>query len=421
MRILVLSNLYPPVARGGFEVECSGVVERLRESHEVLVLTTKLERASAGPEREVRRELAFLSDDWRGALRAPAVAPAAVRHARRALEWKPDLIYAWNVSSTPQAALRVLADSGVPLAFRVCSHVLADLFVEDQFLRELLPRSRGPARSLWSAGCRALNALPGMRLAPRAAVRMAIAWNSETMKRLVEPPAFVETAFERVIHSVPRHGGLYASVERDPGPEPEIAFVGRVTPFKGVAVAIEALARLRSEHGIGARLVVVGPEDREHGAQMRALARRLGVGEQVRWHGQSAPAQVAEVLARAHVLIVPSVWDEPFPLVTIEGALARVPLVASDVGGISEGMHADEHALLFPRGDSSAAAAALARTLREGESTAARVARARARAESFRLQPYLDEQELFVRDAQRALAALSPDDDVAGAGAGEDE
>ena len=40
MRILVVSTLYPPVAFGGYEVECSGVVERLREHHEVLVLTS---------------------------------------------------------------------------------------------------------------------------------------------------------------------------------------------------------------------------------------------------------------------------------------------------------------------------------------------------------------------------------------------
>ena len=62
-------------------------------------------------------------------------------------------------------------------------------------------------------------------------------------------------------------------------------------------------------------------------------------------------------------MIVPSVWEEPFPLVTIEGALARVPLVASDVGGIGEGMHDEEHALLFARADAAGAAAALARTL----------------------------------------------------------
>ena len=92
-----------------------------------------------------------------------------------------------------------------------------------------------------------------------------------------------------------------------------------------------------------------------------------------------------------------------FRLVTIEGALARVPLVASDVGGIGEGMADEEHALLFPRGDAQRGRRALARILRETEQTAARVARAYERAQSFRLGPYLDNQERFVFDALTAL------------------
>ena len=106
-------------------------------------------------------------------------------------------------------------------------------------------------------------------------------------------------------------------------------------------------------------------------------------------------------------MIVPSTWREPFPLVTIEAGLARVPIVASDVGGIGEGMHDEEHALLFAPGDAEAAAAALARTLRESEQTAARVARAHDRAQEFRLAPYLDEQERFVADALEALSHAS--------------
>jgi glycosyltransferase involved in cell wall biosynthesis len=87
----------------------------------------------------------------------------------------------------------------------------------------------------------------------------------------------------------------------------------------------------------------------------------------------------------------------------IEGALARVPLVASDVGGIGEAMHDEQQALLFARGDATAAAAALARTLRDPEQTAARVQRAYERAQAFRVEAYLDEQERFVRDALSAL------------------
>jgi glycosyltransferase involved in cell wall biosynthesis len=402
MRILVVSTFYPPVALGGYEVECAGVVERLRERHEVRVLTSDRDSMRVCTDPGVSRELALLSHDRRGALRAPLASLRAVGAARAALEWEPELIYGWNGSSIPQAALRVLADSRLPLAFRVCEHWFGGIFTTDQFLRELLPARRGPARSAWAAGCRALNGHPALRLQPTAPVRAAISWNSEALERLVEVPPFIETVLERVGHSVPRYGDLYAEVMRAPAPEPEIVFLGRVTPYKGLAVAIEALALLRSQLGFGASLVVVGPEDPGYGAEMRRLAARLGVADAIRWLGQQTPEQAAAALARAHALIVPSTWDEPFPLVTIEGALARVPLVASDVGGIGEGMHDEEHALLFARGDGAGAAAALARVLGEAEETAARVGRAFERAQAFRIGPYLDEQERFVEDALAA-------------------
>lgn len=403
MRVLVVSMLYPPVAFGGYEVECSAVVERLRERHEVLVLTCEKDRAELGVEEDIRRELALLTADARGALRAPLASVRAVAVARRALAWKPDLIYVWNGSYVPHAALRVLADSGVPLAFRVCEHWFGGLFTVDQFMRELLPaEGRGVPRAVWAAGMRGVNRLPQMRLRPTAPVRAAISWNSEAIRRMVEAPSFLTPTLERVGHSAPRYGDLYAQAAREPTPTPEIVFVGRVTSYKGVSVALEALAQLRSEHRIEATLDLIGPEDRGYGLEMRALAERLGVVERVRWHGPAQPEQVARRLASASAMIVPSTWDEPFPLVTIEGALARVPLVASDVGGIGEGMHDEEHALLFARGDATMAAAKLARVLSEGEQTAARVERAFERAQEFRIGPYLDAQERFVLDALEA-------------------
>ena len=182
MRVLVVSTLYPPVAFGGYERECYGVVERLRERHAVLVLTSDEDRVQAGSQADVRRELELLTPDARGALRAPLASLRAVGAARRALAWEPDLVYVWNASEIPQAALRVLADSGVPLAFRVCEHWFGGIFVADQFMRELLPADRGPARALWAAGCRAFNSLPPLRLDATAPLRTAISWNSEAIR-----------------------------------------------------------------------------------------------------------------------------------------------------------------------------------------------------------------------------------------------
>jgi glycosyltransferase involved in cell wall biosynthesis len=402
--MLVVSNLYPPVVRGGYETGCALVVDYFRErGHDVRVLSSSFERESAPIESEVQRSLGLLTPDARGALRAPLEALRGVAVARRALAWGPDFIYIWNGASLPHAALRTLADSGAPLAFRIDAPWFATMFLHDQFLRELLPAHRGPARAVWASGCRMLNAWPRLHLNPTAPLRAAITWNSQAMRRMAPPPPFIAAVLERVIHPAPPAGDLFAAVERAPDPQPRIAFLGRVTPEKGVAVAIEALAQLRAELGRPVILDIMGPEEGAYGAEMRMLAQRLGVGQDVMWHGQRAPAEAAQLLASTHALIVPSIWDEPFGLVMIEGALARVPLAASDVGGIGEAMHHEQHALLFPRGDADAAAAALARILRDTEQTAARVQRAYDRAQAFRVGPYLEEQERFVHDALEAL------------------
>jgi glycogen(starch) synthase len=404
VRILVTSTLYPPVVLGGYERECAMVVDRLRQDHEVLVLTSDYGRSEGTPhEPYVRPALHALTADGRGALGAPLASVRAVRSAHAALAFKPDLVYAWNGSVIPHAALRVLADSGTPMAFRVCEHWFAGLFAADQYLRELLPADRGAARRSWAALCRGLNALPGMRLDPSRPFPAAISWITERMRNGTVMPPAVRPVLERVSYAVPRSGDLYAAIERVPAPTPEIAFVGRVTPYKGVDVAVEALALLRDAHGITARLVVLGPQDADHFAEVRALAQVRGVADQIDWRGAQETDGVAAALARAHAVIVPSVWDEPLGLVPIEAAFARVPIVASEVGGLGEAMRAGEHALLFAPGDAAAAAAALARTLTEPEETAARVRRARARAEDFRLEPYLEEQSRFVLDAYELL------------------
>jgi glycosyltransferase involved in cell wall biosynthesis len=405
MRILIISNLFPPIALGGYEVECGVVAEHLGRSHEVLVVTSARGGGDVAAQPGVHRELEFVTEDAAGARRAPWAALRSASATRRALAWQPQLVYAWNCVSIPQTPLRQLADAGIPIAFRVCEHWFGGVFAHDQFMRELLPASRSPSRRLWAGGCRAFNRLPQLRLSPAAPLRAAVSWASRSLERQVLTPPFIETALEHVQHPVPPRGDVYGRVTRDPAPDPEIVFLGRVTPYKGLGLAIEALATLRSGRHPRARLVVIGPEQPQYAAQMRELVSRRGLDGAVSWRGQLTAEESAAALSRAHALIVPSVWDEPFGLVAIEGALARVPVVAADVGGISEGLSDGEHALLFERGDSAGAAIALTRVLDDREDTAARVARAYERASQFRLGSYLEEQERFVLEAHAVLSS----------------
>src|SRR6185312_5053413 len=96
MRILIVSNLFPPVTSGGYEAECSAVTEHLRREHEVQVLTSMPRRGAMPPQPGVLRELALLSGDATGARRAPLAALRSTAVARRLLSWRPELVYAWN-------------------------------------------------------------------------------------------------------------------------------------------------------------------------------------------------------------------------------------------------------------------------------------------------------------------------------------
>jgi glycosyltransferase involved in cell wall biosynthesis len=390
-RILVLTNLYPPIAHGGYEVECEGVVEHLGERHEVLVLTSDKDRGEAPAEPGVRRELPFLPRRRITDALSPLYALRGAKAARRALaDFRPDLVYIWNGAQLPQAAIRVLETSGAPIAYRVCEHWLGSLYSSryDPFMR-------GLTGGRWRRAARAWNRLPGLRLDYETSSEVAISWNSEALRSQVEVPPLLRPAFEQVRLPATRQGEALVGLERRPAERATVGYVGRISPEKGVDVALRALAQLGDE-GLEADFEVAGGGGPEHLRELETLAGSLGIAGQVRFLGPLDTEALVSFYARLHALVVPSVWEEPAGLVLVEGALAGVPLVASRVGGIPEIVRDPDEALLVPPGDPAALATALRRTLGEPEESAARAERARERAQGFRIAPYLKAMDEFI-------------------------
>jgi len=131
----------------------------------------------------------------------------------------------------------------------------------------------------------------------------------------------------------------------------ELVFVGRLVSDKGVDLLLHALALL-SRRGKRVRLTVIG--DGPEAPALRELARSLGVAAQVDFAGRRAGPDVAAVLNRHRVLVVPSVWEEPFGVVALEAmACGCVPLVARS-GGLPDAV--GRCGLVVARGDSGALA-----------------------------------------------------------------
>ena len=123
--------------------------------------------------------------------------------------------------------------------------------------------------------------------------------------------------------------------ERLDGPV-RLVFVGRLSPRKGADVAVDVLRELVAR-GVDARLTVAGSVFEGYEwfqAQLRAAVSAAGLTDRVDYTG--FVPDVWPVLARADVVLVPSVLDESFGNAAVEAVLAARPAVVSDLRGLRE-------------------------------------------------------------------------------------
>jgi len=142
-----------------------------------------------------------------------------------------------------------------------------------------------------------------------------------------------------------------------------LVYVGRLKAYKRVDLVLDAVAAL-TERGIRVELAIAGKGDR--GPALRAQARRMGLGDRVRFHGFVSEDRKIDLLRRSwiHVLTSPK---EGWGIASIEAAACGTPTVASDAPGLRESVADGETGVLVPHGDVEALTSALERLIRNPE------------------------------------------------------
>lgn len=137
-----------------------------------------------------------------------------------------------------------------------------------------------------------------------------------------------------------------------------LGFAGRLLPEKGVEVLVDAVAQL-PPHLARVRLWIAGEgPDR---ARLEAQARRLCLGDRVEFLGHLPREELQRRFEAVTIQVVPSLWSEPYGLVTVEAMARGTPVVASAVGASPELIDDGRTGYLVPPGD----AGALSRRLTE--------------------------------------------------------
>lgn len=324
MKILVLSNFYPPELVGGYEVACAQAVDALRRlGHEVLVLTAS-GRSFVPPQEGVRRGFT-ITDIWNqhAMNRRPPVVQRLMDVQSRLINsanvhvladtvarFRPDVAYVHNLTGLGGLGLMAtLNHLGVPWAWQLGDAVPSYCCsVWGKVVPALADRFGAEMRGTFIAvSSRLVEEIEGQGVPLNGRVELL--------------PYWIDGHPTPLPRRTVRNGPL------------RVVSAGRLTPYKGIDLLIEAVGLVRKERwSVELDLIgAVADVDENH---YPALVQQHGVEDRVRFLG---PLDHGDLIAqyREYEIFAFPTWDrEPFGIGPIEAAAhgACLPLISQSCG-----------------------------------------------------------------------------------------
>ncbi|MGY8818206.1 MAG: glycosyltransferase family 4 protein [Pseudomonadales bacterium] len=330
MKVLVLHSLYAPHIGGGAEIVIRQIAEGLqRRGCDTVVLATGPEAGLHEEELDgVRIYRAGLDNFyWHFTQSRPSrllrlgwhyrdrYNRSMRRHVRQVIEHeRPDVVVCNNLTGWSISAWDEISAAGLPIV-----QVLHDLYL-------LCPKD-----TMFSKGrscerqCGMCSAFRQPHAAASAQVAAVIGVSRFVLDRIAAEGYF-SRASQHVVHNCvdssssrsgkprPRHSGLL-----------RFGYIGTLSENKGVGWLIEQFQAL----SINATLEIAGRGKLDYEAKLNELADP----SKVRFVGYQ-PSE--RFMQGVDVLVVPSIWTEPFGLVAVEACAQHLPVIATNMGGLPE-------------------------------------------------------------------------------------
>jgi len=139
---------------------------------------------------------------------------------------------------------------------------------------------------------------------------------------------------------------------------PTILYVGRLVPYKGVHVLLEAM-RILQRRGVYAICKIIGAASfGSHNPSKYVRKLMQSCPSNTSFEGYKSGKELAEEFRASDLFCCPSIWKEPFGMVNVEAMASGIPVIASNVGGIHEALQYGG-GILVPANDADALATAL--------------------------------------------------------------
>lgn len=325
MKIALIATLYPPYILGGAEHSTALLAKQWQAmGHEVLVITTALSDMHEVMDGVRVERIANKNIYWRFPQRDKPILRKALWHAvdtynpfyRKALthlllEFRPDVVTTGNLCGISVTVWQTCNRLNIPIV-----HTLRDYYM-------LCPRqTMSKHNSACAKQCTVCKIYSRNKKRLSRYVNAVVGISQSILDRHMAYGYFPATLERTVIpNSVPRITS-HARTEQN-----AIGYMGRISQEKGIELLIEAY--LHSEIADTHILRIAGNGNQEY---MHPLVQHYG-SDRVQFVGQQ---DANSFLSSIDLLVVPSLWNEPFGRVVIEAYAAHCPVFLSNKGALPE-------------------------------------------------------------------------------------
>jgi len=383
LKILTVSNLYPPHEIGGYEVRTRDVVDELRaRGHQIEVLTSDYHVTGRQEIQEphVSRKLrihGMYGRPWLPIQQLYGLEKYNQSVFRKALDsFQPDLIHLSNMGGISKSLLHTAEASGIPVVYDLSDHWIARSIRADVWLQWW----NFPPSAAAKIARNFLQALGIRKLIERKIPTAS--WEDIQFRRIYFCSAYMRdhTASKGwpVSHAGVIHCGIDTgafATKSDYQRFEKLLWVGRISDDKDPFTAVRALA-IAHERGLThLTLDIYGGGTPEDIVRVDAEIQKQGLAEHIR--RCTVPAsEMRSLYAKYDALLFTSNWGEPFALTPLEASASGLPLISSLDGGQAELVRDGENSLAATAAHPASYADAIARlaanpTLREKIATAA--------------------------------------------------
>lgn len=383
MRILFLSNYYPPYSRGGYEQWCQEVaIELVRRGHQVAVLTSRtpdyLEIDDQGV--QVYRMLNLEVD---GGLSETVI---RLLKNRKRLEqenleyvqaihkdFNPDMAMMWGMWNVPRS-VPALVEKLLPsnhVFYYVCDYWLS---LPNAYIQRWQISSRQTLTQLpkWLLGQYFLPRLSQETPIPLRLER-PICVSQRVRALLVE--AGVSIPHAQVIYGGTQIEDFLEARQNSHNSKNgqgslKLVYIGRIVADKGLHTIIDALTQIQQAGKANLTLDIFGKGDPDYEAEIKQAIDDNQLDQIVTFCGSVDRAAIPALLVQYDALIFSSEWEEPFARTVLEAMVAGLAVIGTTTGGTGEILEEEKTGLTYPAGNAHKLAEQLCRLMDDDQLTA---------------------------------------------------